>query len=1027
MTSPRNSGTSRRAQGGRGTTQRAPQRKGRTSAPKAGPPTSKPTSSPKTGPTRAQSPRPAHAKNARDLAKETRHFRRSRKTDKYAEEAGVIPSAITRPTIFYDLWGVGFVVVGLLSGLGLYAGKAGPLGNQLAKLLGELFGLGKYGVPIYMLLIGGYLFFAGFRSTRAPVLYKQGPQWPGQSIVGQASSELADPEIEFNSIETTVGSDVRETDLLAKAISRNWPSSAVFAGGLGAILVCISSFVDIAQGSPGWTIDLSKLSNQGGVVGVALGSSLHDVSGTAGAAVLLVAISLGSFMVATKVSLSDLFAMFRKSFTYLARSLNHKSYFSNLAKDLVALESPDITDNRDYFTTGSSSDLDTGIETDAAAYNQNGASQPQDIFPDNSLPESQDVFLDERLSEPLDASLDEPLDYESLDGYSGDDCDAQGVLGSYGDFLPTTSMDNSHRQEDLVNPIVEQLDLGLAPQGKVWKLPSLRLLERNPLQKTDESQASTGARVLQEALASHGVDTRVTNYTVGPTVTRYEVEIGPGVKVAQVTNLSKDIAYAMASPDVRILAPIPGRSAIGVEVPNQHRQLVSLGDILSSSQALEARHPLQVGLGRDISGKPIMANIAEMPHVLIAGATGAGKSSCINSLVTSLLVRSTPDDVRLILVDPKRVELGQYNGLPHLLTQVVVDPRKAANALSWAVKEMERRYDLLAEVGVRDITGYNELVKSQQDQLATLSTAELAPEASLELEDSGLDVGWESSNLENAGQVSDFEGNEQDNNQLDIVEQYSGENLEDEPEEMAAMSSADEDIVDSMPRYESLPFIVIVVDELNDLMMVAARDVEESICRIAQMARAVGIHLVIATQRPSVDVITGVIKANIPSRLAFSVSSLADSRVILDQPGAERLVGKGDMLMLTASSSIPTRVQGPWVSEHEVRKIVGHWKRQGGTNYVDGVEGDGSKGSSSSDDEFGDDEMLMPALELVVRSQIGSTSMLQRKLRVGFARAGRLMDLLERRGIVGPSEGSKARAVLMTPDELNEMLENSGN
>jgi S-DNA-T family DNA segregation ATPase FtsK/SpoIIIE len=501
---------------------------------------------------------------------------------------------------------------------------------------------------------------------------------------------------------------------------------------------------------------------------------------------------------------------------------------------------------------------------------------------------------------------------------------------------------------DEVVPAGEQLaiDLGPAAEPGVWKLPPLTLLQRTAAAAIDRRAIEEAGHVLEQALAAHGVETRLVGMTVGPTVTRYELELGTGVKVNRVTSLNKDIAYAMASPDVRILAPIPGRSAIGVEVPNRNRQLVALGDILASDEARRAVHPLEVGIGRDIAGRAVMENLASMPHVLIAGATGAGKSSCINSLLTSILMRATPEQVRMILVDPKRVELGQYNGLPHLLTQVVINPKKAANALSWAVHEMERRSDLLAEVGVRDITGYN----------AAFDRGDLKA-------DPGVDR-----------------------------------------------------------TYERLPFILVVVDELNDLMMVAARDVEESICRIAQMGRAFGIHLVIATQRPSVDVITGVIKANIPSRLAFMVSSLADSRVILDQPGAERLIGKGDMLLLGASSNVPRRIQGPWVDEDEVRKVVAHWRRQvKEPHYVEGVEGDDAGGitsGGSTDDD--DDDLLEQAMALVVRSQLGSTSMLQRKLRVGFSRAGRLMDLLEQRGVVGPSEGSKARAVLMTPDELED-------
>jgi S-DNA-T family DNA segregation ATPase FtsK/SpoIIIE len=506
-----------------------------------------------------------------------------------------------------------------------------------------------------------------------------------------------------------------------------------------------------------------------------------------------------------------------------------------------------------------------------------------------------------------------------------------------------------------VPPTVEEddgqvaLDLGhKSGRRGAWKLPPKTLLKNGDAKPTDRRLVEEGGAVLAAALQQHGVDAKLVGATVGPTVTRYELELAPGVKVNRVTNLSHDFAYAMASPDVRILAPIPGRSAIGVEVPNKARQLVTLGDILTSPEAKSATNPLDAGLGRDIAGRSVMIDLAALPHVLIAGATGAGKSSCINSLVTSLLMRNTPDQVRLILVDPKRVELGAYNGLPHLLTPVVTNPKKAANALDWAVREMDLRYETLAEVGVRDIAGYNALV--DRGELPTTA----------------------------------------------------------EPDKVSGKG------------YDRLPHIVVVVDELSDLMMVAARDVEASVCRIAQMARAVGIHLVIATQRPSVDVITGVIKANVPSRMAFSVSSLADSRVILDQAGAEKLIGQGDMLLMTASSSRAQRIQGAWVDEECVAKVVAHWKRQAKEpQYVEGVAEDTSgAGGGSGAGGVDDDELLAEAMELVVRSGLGSTSMLQRKLRVGFARAGRLMDLMERNGVVGPSQGSKARDVLMTVEEL---------
>jgi S-DNA-T family DNA segregation ATPase FtsK/SpoIIIE len=500
----------------------------------------------------------------------------------------------------------------------------------------------------------------------------------------------------------------------------------------------------------------------------------------------------------------------------------------------------------------------------------------------------------------------------------------------------------------------EQLEiaLGAAAKPSPWKLPPMSLLDKSSSRQVDRREVESTGRDLEKALAEHGVETRLVGAVVGPTVSRFDLELAPGVKVNRVTSLHKDIAYNMATPDVRILAPVPGKQAIGVEVPNARREIVTVGDILSSTEARKATHPLDVAVGRDITGRSVMMNLASMPHLLIAGATGAGKSSCLNSLLTSVLMRSTPDQVRMILVDPKRVEMGQYDKLPHLLTQVVTDPKKAANALAWAVKEMERRYDLLAEVGFRDINGYN----------AAVARGELGPDATAEGE--------------------------------------------------------------ATKEYARLAYLLVVIDELADLMMVAARDVEQSIARLAQMARAVGIHLVIATQRPSVNVITGLIKANVPARLAFAVSSVTDSRVVLDQGGAERLIGKGDMLLLEGGSSVPRRLQGAWVTEDEVRKVAGAWKRQAPeVTFDESVQGTGeesSLGGGGGVDDGDSDAMLQQAMELVVRSQLGSTSMLQRKLRVGFARAGRLMDLLEQRGVVGPSEGSKARAVLMTVEELEE-------
>jgi S-DNA-T family DNA segregation ATPase FtsK/SpoIIIE len=527
------------------------------------------------------------------------------------------------------------------------------------------------------------------------------------------------------------------------------------------------------------------------------------------------------------------------------------------------------------------------------------------------------------------------------------------------DFMPW-------QQEEEPSDLVEDEadDLVIAPEveavrsfgagtGRVasgsYKLPPLRLLRTAPPSTADGRHQEEVMEALERTLLNFGVDAHVTGSHRGPTVTMYEVEVGAGIKVNKVLNLSSDIAYALATPDVRIQAPIPGKSAIGIEVPNQHRDFVMLGDILRSTAAKEGLHPLTVALGKDVHGRSQMVNLASMPHVLIAGATGAGKSSLVNCFVTSLLMRTSPDDVRLVLVDPKRVELSHFADVPHLLSPVIVHPKRAAEALKWLVREMELRYEILATVGVRDIDGYEE----------GLAQGSLR-----------LPVGREE-------------------------------------------------------EYVHMPFIVVVIDELADLMMVAPREVEDAICRIAQMARAVGIHLVVATQRPSVDVVTGLIKANIPSRIALMTSSQADSRVVLDMNGAEKLVGHGDMLFAPANASKPTRLQGAWVTQDEIHEVTEFIRGQREVVYESGVEGLGlppADGLSSGDHSgLGDDEDLMEqAAELIIRSQLGSTSMLQRKLKVGFARAGRLMDLLEDKGVVGPSQGSKARDVLVTWEEWEE-------
>ena len=682
--------------------------------------------------------------------------------------------------------------------------------------------------------------------------------------------------------------------------------------GLFLGLVGVSGLLHLSRGRPGIGDGVDELGDAGGILGLSAGGGLKAAIGTWGSVLVLVAFVLVSIVVATRVSARDAIRITMKSAVVAGKQLFKGIVLlcSALGRSLgnwirSLLTPPGSTDQRQI---------------------------PDQVREETTFQEDQPAVIEaETVPEPSK------------------------------EFKPK----KKKAKPKVKNTGSEQLtiQLGKAIEGSSWSLPSLDILSTSDTHDVDAKAAEERGKRLQEALEAHGVETRLVDMTIGPTVTRYALQLGDGVKVSRITSLNKDIAYALAAADVRILAPIPGQQAIGIEVPNEDRDVVALGDILTSKESKKATHPLELAVGRDIKGQTVMLNLATTPHLLIAGATGAGKSSCINAMVTSVLMRTTPDQVRLILIDPKRVEMGQYEGVPHLLTAPVTDPKKAANALHWAVREMERRYDILSNCGFRDIAGYNSAY--DRDELPVINFGE---------EDSR--------------------------------------------------------------EYERLPFIMVVVDELSDLMMVAARDVEDSICRLAQMARAVGIHLVVATQRPSVNVITGVIKANIPARLAFAVSSLADSRVILDQQGAERLVGKGDMLLLGPSSSTPQRIQGAWVEEKEVREVVATWKAQRDSNAEQKVEHDPadvvepsvvkepvvditedfSRPVSAASEQ--DDELYEEARNLVVASQLGSTSMLQRKLRVGFARAGRLMDLLEESGVVGPSSGSKAREVLIAAEEF---------
>ncbi|RKT10808.1 S-DNA-T family DNA segregation ATPase FtsK/SpoIIIE [Streptomyces sp. 1114.5] len=725
--------------------------------------------------------------------------------------------------------------------------------------------------------------------------------------------------------------------------------------GLTTLLVGVLGLVHIGCGAPVMGSGASRIRAAGGILGWAASTPMMAAAGPALAVPLLLLLAFFGLLVVTATPVNRIPERLRAIGIRLG----------------VVEPGPD-----DEYRGGRTPERDLSTEPpedadpDALPFTvDSGGDDPADEVAARRLRRRRRQADPEDPAEAVRVSLDkEPQDpYATRNLAAGAAADLDGAL-VYGVPASSAVADMMHQVQDRTAPPEEPVvpaargagpgapeEHGPAPvrmeqlqlTGDVtYALPSLDLLERGGPAKARSALNDEVVAQLTGTFAEFKVDARVTGFTRGPTVTRYEVELGPAVKVERITALAKNIAYAVASPDVRIISPIPGKSAVGIEIPNRDREMVNLGDLLRSRTAAEDTHPMVVGMGKDVEGHTVMANLAKMPHILVAGATGAGKSSCINCLITSILARATPDEVRMVLVDPKRVELTAYEGIPHLITPIITNPKKAAEALQWVVREMDMRYDDLAAYGFRHVDDFNAAVR--------------------------------------AGKVTPPLGSERE--------------------------------------LRPYPYLLVIVDELADLMMVAPRDVEDSVVRITQLARAAGIHLVLATQRPSVDVVTGLIKANVPSRLAFATSAMADSRVILDQPGAEKLIGKGDALFLPMGASKPIRMQGAFVTEAEIAKVVQHCKDQLSAVYRDDVTvGGGPK--KEIDEEIGDDlDLLIQAAELVVSTQFGSTSMLQRKLRVGFAKAGRLMDLMESRGIVGPSEGSKARDVLVKPDELDGVL-----